>query len=154
MPEVELVAKHAPGAKMAFMHPVKSRAAITRAYFDFGVKTFALDSHEELRKIIEATGNARDLDLIVRLAVSAEGAAYSLSGKFGVALDQAPGAVAGGASGDLGAHGRLLPCGQPVHAADRLSGGDGPGFARAGSRRCVRRCGGRGRRLSRPSTPA
>ena len=90
MPEVELVAKHAPGAKMAFMHPVKSRAAITRAYFDYGVKTFALDSFEELQKIIEATGNARDLDLIVRLAVSAEGAAYSLSGKFGVSLDQAP----------------------------------------------------------------
>ncbi len=90
MPEVELVAKHAPGAKMAFMHPVKSRAAITRAYFDFGVKTFALDSHEELAKILAATANARDLDLIVRLAVLAEGAAYSLSGKFGVSLDQAP----------------------------------------------------------------
>ena len=90
IPEVELVARCAPGARMAFMHPVKSRAAITRAYFDFGVRTFALDSHEELAKIIDATGGARDLDLIVRLAVSAEGAAYSLSGKFGVSEHEAP----------------------------------------------------------------
>ena len=75
---------------MAFMHPVKSRRAIAEAYRDHGVKTFALDTHEELAKILEATGGADDLTLIVRLAVSAEGAAYSLSGKFGVDLHEAP----------------------------------------------------------------
>lgn len=90
VPEIELVAKHAPGSRMAFMHPVKSRAAIKSAYFDHGVKTFSLDTHEELQKIIEATEGARDLTLIVRLAVSAEGAAYSLSGKFGVPAHEAP----------------------------------------------------------------
>jgi ornithine decarboxylase len=88
--EIELVARHAPGARMAFMHPVKSRAAIAAAYFDHGVKIFALDTHEELAKILEATGGANDLTLIVRLAVQAEGATYSLSGKFGVALHEAP----------------------------------------------------------------
>ena len=88
--EIELIATHAPGARMAFMHPVKSRKAIASAYFDHGVKTFALDSHEELQKILAATGGAGDLTLIVRLAVSAEGASYSLSGKFGVELHEAP----------------------------------------------------------------
>jgi ornithine decarboxylase len=88
--EVELVAQHASGARMAFMHPVKSRSAIERAYFDHGVKTFALDTHEELAKILEATGGADDLSLIVRLGVSAEGATYSLAGKFGVEAHQAP----------------------------------------------------------------
>lgn len=88
--EVELVARHAPGARMAFMHPVKSRSAIERAYFDHGVKTFALDTHEELAKILEATGGADDLSLIVRLGVSAEGASYSLAGKFGVEAHEAP----------------------------------------------------------------
>jgi len=83
VPEIELVARHAPGSRMAFMHPVKSRAAIAQAYFDHGVRTFALDTHEELAKILEATGGADDLALIVRLAVSADGAAYSLAGKFG-----------------------------------------------------------------------
>jgi ornithine decarboxylase len=83
-PEIELVSTYAPGARMAFMHPVKSRQAIAAAYFEHGVRTFALDTHEELAKILEATGGADDLDLMVRLAVSAHGAAYSLSGKFGV----------------------------------------------------------------------
>jgi ornithine decarboxylase len=90
IPEIELVAKHAPGARMAFMHPVKSRKAIAEAYHEYGVKTFALDTHEELAKILEATDGADDLTLIVRLAVQAEGASYSLSGKFGVDLHEAP----------------------------------------------------------------
>jgi ornithine decarboxylase len=91
IPEIELVSEFAPGSRMAFMHPVKSRKAITAAYFDHGVRTFALDTHEELAKIIEATGGAKDLNLMVRLAVTAEGAAYSLSGKFGVDPHEAPG---------------------------------------------------------------
>ena len=90
IPEIELVTAHAPGARMAFMHPVKSRRAIAEAYETYGVKTFALDTHEELQKILEATGGAGDLTLIVRLAVVAEGASYSLSGKFGVDLHEAP----------------------------------------------------------------
>lgn len=90
IPEIELVAAHAPGARMAFMHPVKSRSAIAQAYFDHGVRTFALDTHEELAKLLEATGGASDLNLIVRLAVEADGAAYSLSGKFGVSAHEAP----------------------------------------------------------------
>ena len=90
IPEIELVAEHAPGARMAFMHPVKSRDAIARAYFDHGVRTFALDTHEELAKILDATGGAADLNLIVRLAVETSGAAYSLAGKFGVSALDAP----------------------------------------------------------------
>ena len=90
IPEIELVRSIAPSARLAFMHPVKSRAAISAAYFDHGVRTFALDTHEELAKILDATGGARDLNLIVRMGISADGAAYSLSGKFGVPMEQAP----------------------------------------------------------------
>ncbi|MCA3700755.1 MAG: type III PLP-dependent enzyme, partial [Brevundimonas sp.] len=88
--EIELVRSVSPDARLAFMHPVKSRSAITRAYFDHGVRTFSLDCEEELQKILDATGGASDLNLLVRMAVSADGAAYTLSGKFGVSLDQAP----------------------------------------------------------------
>ncbi len=88
IPEIELVQAHAPGSKLAFMHPVKSRAAIAQAYSDFGVRTFALDCEEELQKILQATGHARDLNLIVRMAVQADGAQYALSGKFGVPAEQ------------------------------------------------------------------
>ncbi|WP_296595876.1 type III PLP-dependent enzyme [Phenylobacterium sp.] len=90
VPEIELVAQFAPGARMAFMHPVKSRKAIAEAYHRHGVKTFSFDTHEELQKILEATDGANDLTLIVRLAVVAEGASYSLSGKFGVPAHEAP----------------------------------------------------------------
>ncbi len=90
IPEIELVAAHAPGARMAFMHPVKSRRAIAAAYHDHGVRTFSLDTHEELAKIIDATGGAKDLNLIVRLAAQSEGAMYALSGKFGVEAHAAP----------------------------------------------------------------
>ncbi len=84
IPEIELVREHAPGSKIAFMHPVKSRRAIAEAYFEHGVRTFSLDCHEELAKILEATGEARDLNLMVRLAAPSHGSVYPLSGKFGV----------------------------------------------------------------------
>jgi ornithine decarboxylase len=90
LPEIELVAEHAPGARMAYMHPVKSRASISAAYFDHGVRTFSFDTHEELAKILDATGKARDLTLMVRLAVQAEGSTYPLAGKFGVEPHEAP----------------------------------------------------------------
>ncbi len=83
IPEIELVRANAPQATLAFMHPVKSRRAIAAAYHDHGVRTFALDSDHELAKILDATGGARDLNLMVRLAVECPGAAYALSGKFG-----------------------------------------------------------------------
>ncbi len=88
--EIELVRSVSADARLAFMHPVKSRTAITRAYFDHGVRTFSLDCVDELNKILDATGGANDLNLVVRMAVSADGAAYTLSGKFGVSVDQAP----------------------------------------------------------------
>lgn len=82
--EVEHVARTIPAAGMAFMHPVKSRTAIRRAYFEYGIRDFALDSPQELDKILQATENAPDLGLFVRIAVRNKGAQVGLSGKFGI----------------------------------------------------------------------
>jgi ornithine decarboxylase len=79
-----------PAAKLAFMHPVKSRRAISRAYHDHGVRTFVLDSSEELAKILTETNGAKDLTLIVRLAVSNDGASLPLAAKFGASFAEAP----------------------------------------------------------------
>src|SRR3989337_2945660 len=57
-----------PGAELFFMNPVKSRGAIVRAYRDFAVRSFAFDSEEELDKIVEETGRAKDLHLFLRVA--------------------------------------------------------------------------------------
>lgn len=87
--EVALIHRHFPDAEQFFMHPVKPREAIAQAYFHYGVRHFSLDSHAELQKILEVTGRADDLNLYVRLAIPNETAAYALTGKFGVALEEA-----------------------------------------------------------------
>ncbi len=81
--ECALIHDRFAGAHLAFMHPVKNRGAIKRAYKDFGCRTFALDTMEELDKILEATGGAKDLTLIVRLRVSNKDASLKLESKFG-----------------------------------------------------------------------
>lgn len=88
--EIELVRARCPGATLAFMHPVKSRHAIREAYFRHDVRIFVLDCEAELAKIIEETRGARDLTLVVRLAVSNTDASLPLTGKFGVTTDRAP----------------------------------------------------------------
>lgn len=102
--EVEQLAACLPNATLAFMHPVKNRAAIARAYHEHGVRRFVLDSADELRKICEATGHARDLILLVRIGVSNEGATVPLTGKFGATEDEAPSLLraARGACASLG----------------------------------------------------
>lgn len=72
-----------PAATLSFMHPVKHPSAIAEAYFDHGVRVFALDHMEELDKILAATNHAGDLTLMVRVAMSSSAALVDLSGKFG-----------------------------------------------------------------------
>ena len=81
--EVRLVAGLLPQATLCFMHPVKAEEAIREAYHTHGVRTFSLDTIEELEKIERATGNATDLTLCVRLRVSSEHSKLSLASKFG-----------------------------------------------------------------------
>lgn len=87
--ECALIHDRFPEATLAFMHPVKSRAAIARAYHDFGCRIFALDSLQELDKILQETHQARDLTLIVRLSVSNADASLKLESKFGTSGPQA-----------------------------------------------------------------
>ena len=85
--EVRLVAQTLPQAVLCFMHPVKSAESIAEAYFEHGVRTFSLDTIDELEKILQATATdgvaASDLNLLVRLRVSSEHAKLSLASKFG-----------------------------------------------------------------------
>jgi len=85
--EVRLVRETLPQAVICFMHPVKAEEVIAEAYFDHGVKTFSLDTIEELDKIVRATSKdgiaASDLNLLVRIRVSSDHAKLSLAAKFG-----------------------------------------------------------------------
>jgi ornithine decarboxylase len=89
--EIKAVRKFSQNAKCSYMHTVKSRESISEAYFKYGIKTFALDTKEEFIKIIESTGNAKDLELFVRVSVSNEHAEIDLSKKFGALNSEAAG---------------------------------------------------------------
>ncbi|HEX6603560.1 MAG TPA: type III PLP-dependent enzyme [Sphingomicrobium sp.] len=85
--EVRLVHEALPEAVLCFMHPVKAEEAIAEAYFEHGVRTFSLDTAEELEKIVRATSTdgvaPTDLNLLVRIRVSSDHARLSLASKFG-----------------------------------------------------------------------
>ena len=89
--EIKKIKKISETATCSFMHTVKSRESIKEAYFDYGIKSFSLDTKDELIKIIESTNNAKDLELFVRVAVSNEHAEIDLSKKFGAINSEAPG---------------------------------------------------------------
>jgi ornithine decarboxylase len=81
--EVRLVKTTVPDATICFMHPVKAEEAIAEAYFEHGVRTFSLDTIEELEKIVRVTEGATDLNLCVRIRVSSDHSKLSLASKFG-----------------------------------------------------------------------
>ena len=89
--EIKLIKKISSDANLFFMHTVKSKESISSAYFDYGVKNFALDNKDELRKILDATNQAKDLNLFLRIAISNEHAEIDLSRKFGALPSEALG---------------------------------------------------------------
>jgi len=89
--EIKAVKKFSQSAKCSFMHTVKSRENINEAYYKYGIKTFALDTKDELIKIIKTTNNAKDLELFIRVSVSNEHAEIDLSKKFGALSSEAAG---------------------------------------------------------------
>ena len=89
--EIENIKNINPKAKCSYMHTVKSRENIKEAYFKFRIKAFALDTKDELIKILESTNHAKDLKLFVRVSVSNEHAEIDLSKKFGALSSEATG---------------------------------------------------------------
>jgi len=91
--EILLIKKLKPDAHIYFMHTVKSRHDISEAYFNLGIRDFALDTKDELIKILETTNHAKDLTLYIRIAISNEHAEIDLSRKFGAHASEALGLV-------------------------------------------------------------
>ena len=87
--EIERV-KSIEGAELYYMNPIKSRGAIARAYYEFGARCFAFDSHDELGKILVATGGAEDLTLFLRIAYPNTHSLIPLEGKYGASAEEVP----------------------------------------------------------------
>ena len=89
--ELQTIKEIHPKVKCFYMNTVKSREDIKEAYYNCGIKTFSLDTKDELIKIIESTNHAKDLELFVRVSVSNEHAEIDLSKKFGAISAEAVG---------------------------------------------------------------
>ena len=91
--EIETIKKIASTVNCYYMNTIKNRSHITEAYFNYNIKSFALDSKDELLKIIQCTKNAKDLNLFVRVSISNEHAKIDLSKKFGALASEALGLI-------------------------------------------------------------
>ncbi len=89
--EIKLIKKIFPKARVYYMNTVKNREHIKEAYFNYKIRDFVLDTKDELQKIIEATNNAKDLILYIRISISNEHAEIDLSQKFGALPSEALG---------------------------------------------------------------
>jgi len=89
--EIKLIRKILPNSRAYYMNTIKSREHIKEAYLNYDIKDFAFDTRDELQKIIEATNNAKDLVLYVRVSISNEHAEIDLSQKFGALPNEALG---------------------------------------------------------------
>ena len=81
--EIKSIKKISPNANCYYMNTIKNREHIKEAYFKYKIKSFALDSKDELIKLIEVTNHAKDLNLFIRVSISNEHAEIDLSKKFG-----------------------------------------------------------------------
>ncbi len=82
--EMEVVAAAAPGARLHYHNPVKSRQEIAEASAIHGCRRFALDDVGELAKILEVVRGVAGIELAVRFRLPPHGAAaHDFSTKFG-----------------------------------------------------------------------
>ena len=84
--EIELIARHAPGAAMHYNNPVRSRSEIARAV-SLGVRSFSVDSGTELEKLGELVPAGAEIS--VRFKLPVQGAAYDFGAKFGATVEDA-----------------------------------------------------------------
>ena len=88
--EVKLIRKKLSDSQIYFMNTVKSRSSIRESYFKYNVRNFAIDSIDELQKIIEETNCANDLVIYLRVSVPNNFSIVKLSSKFGINHKHAP----------------------------------------------------------------
>ena len=83
LPEIAQVCDSFHDARAYFMHPVKSRAVIKSAFAVYGIRHFAVDHMDELKKVYEETGGD-GVTVVVRIKTPpAEETLYHLAAKFG-----------------------------------------------------------------------
>ncbi len=84
--EIEMIARLAPTAAMHYHNPVRARHEIAYAVSK-GVVCYSVDSHSELKKLIEIVPAGAEISVRFKLPVA--GAAYNFGAKFGATVEKA-----------------------------------------------------------------
>lgn len=85
--EIDLIRRLAPGAAIHYNNPVRARFEIAHAVAR-GVKSYSVDSHSELAKLIEMVPTEA-CEISVRFKLPVAGAAYNFGAKFGATVEVA-----------------------------------------------------------------
>lgn len=94
VPEMESVRRTVASGRCHFMAPVKLPGAALTAYRDYGVRSFVVDHHNELDRLLQELPD-KDVEIFVRLAAHDDDAVYDLSTKFGASPEDAATLLAG-----------------------------------------------------------
>src|SRR5689334_15333475 len=87
--EIELIKGRFPEAACHYMSPLRLPGDGLKAYRDYGVRDFVIDTDYALDLLLRETSNAKDLRIFVRLAATLGGALLELSSKFGTTPEDA-----------------------------------------------------------------
>jgi ornithine decarboxylase len=82
--EMELIARHAPGAAMHYNNPIKNKREIERAYEEFGVRSFTIDHPQQLDQLAAVVSPSRDIEVTTRFKAGKALKSYDFGTKFGV----------------------------------------------------------------------
>ncbi|MFC3060161.1 type III PLP-dependent enzyme [Paenirhodobacter populi] len=85
--EIDMIRRLAPGAALHYHNPVRARSEIAHAV-KANVKTWSVDSHSELDKLIEMVPT-EGCEISVRFKMPVNGAAYNFGAKFGATAELA-----------------------------------------------------------------
>lgn len=89
LPEIRQIAEISGSTRAYFMHPAKTRTAISVAYGQFGVRHFVVDHRSELQKLNEEIGSDRAVVFVRLCPPESSDALYCLSEKFGARAEEA-----------------------------------------------------------------
>ncbi|NKB36466.1 MAG: type III PLP-dependent enzyme [Gammaproteobacteria bacterium] len=87
--EIELVRSFHESIRILYDNPIKSRDEIEKAYYQYGVRSFALDDEIEFEKIQSIVDHDPSVQLSVRFKIKGSFAAQDLNTKFGASPEQA-----------------------------------------------------------------
>ena len=85
--EMEIVRNLLPTAKLHYTNTIKSHHCIKKAYYDFNIRHFTIDSVDEMHKITNTISDQNGLIIHIRLRTPHDNEKFNFNHKFGISID-------------------------------------------------------------------